>query len=473
MKHPVLICLLATLLNAVTSLAQDRPPSFIVILADDIGAGELGCYGHPEHRTPNLDRLAAGGAQFATCFTSPVCHPTRFTVMTGQYGFRTGVLNFGGKRAGPPPGEDGPDNIARHLTFAQLLKPAGYATALAGKWQLSGRPPTLIHETGFDDYLVWGYRSYFPEAELEKAQAAGVDFRSRYWRPSLCRNGQWVPTTEDDYGPDHFAAFIIDFIRKHRDQPFFIYYPMALTHTPWLPTPDTLQPGMDRFKHSKTNLQANVEYLDKIIGRIAAALEETGAGGHTVLLFTGDNGTGGDGKSTATEKGARVPLIVSGPPHLVKPRGLTPRLADTSDVFPTLMDYAGVTIPEKHVVDGRSLAPFLRGEREETREWIFAYQADYRILRTERWLLEENSPRQFGKLWDCGESRDGSGYREVTDSAEPEPRAARAYFENLLKDLPAPLLDHDGPPNENIAPKDKSNKEKRRERKKAASEPDA
>jgi arylsulfatase A len=209
---------------------------------------------------------------------------------------------------------------------------------------------------------------------------------------------------------------------------------------------------MDRERSNRAHFAANVEYADKIIGRLLRALEETGQRDNTIIFFTGDNGTaGGEGKSTATEKGARVPLIVNGP-GLVKARGGTLALADTSDVFPTLIELAGASVPAKHIVDGRSLAPFLRGERETTREWIFAYQADRRILRTERWLLEDNSPRHWGRLFDCGTSRDGTGYREVTNSRDPEVLAARAYFDRLLVDLPAPLLDHDGAPNEKNDP---------------------
>jgi arylsulfatase A len=430
-----------------TLSAGAQKPNLIVIMADDLGASELSGYGHPTHRTPHLDELGRSGVQFDTCFTAPVCHPTRFTLMTGQYGFRTGVLNFSGKRAGPPRKHEGADNIANHLTFAQPLRAAGYATAVAGKWQLSGSHPNVVRETGFDEYCIWGYREHYSAEDQRKATSAGIDFRSRYWRPSICRNAQWVPTTADDYGPDIFTHFLVDFIRRHRDRPFFLYYPMPLTHGPWLPTPDTYKPGMDREKSSRAHFQSNVEYMDKLVGRILHALDEAGVRERTVVMFTGDNGTGGEGKSTATEKGARVPLIVSGS-SLVKQRGVTPALADTSDIFPTLMEMAGATLPAKLVLDGRSLGPFLRGERDTTREWIFAYQADRRILRTERWLLEDNSPRHPGRLFDCGTSRDGTGYKEVTDSKAPDAIAARQYFDRLLEKLPAPLLDHDGPPNE-------------------------
>jgi arylsulfatase A len=110
---------------ATVVVAVARQPNMVVVMADDIGASELAGYGHPTHRTPNLDALGRTGVQFATCFTAPVCHPTRFTLMTGRYGFRTGVLNFSGKRAGPPRKHEGADDIATHLTFAQPLRAAG------------------------------------------------------------------------------------------------------------------------------------------------------------------------------------------------------------------------------------------------------------------------------------------------------------------------------------------------------------
>jgi arylsulfatase A len=321
-----------------------------------------------------------------------------------------------------------------------------------------------VREAGFDEFCIWGYREHFSPEDRARAQAAGINFRSRYWRPSICQNGHWVATGENDYGPDLFADFLVDFIQRQRGQSFFIYYPMALTHGPWLPTPDTFKPGMDREKSNRTNFQANVEYADKIIGRLVRALDDAGVRDNTVIMFTGDNGTGGDGKSTATEKGARVPLIVNGP-SLVKPRGATLALADTSDIFPTLMEFAGAAVPAKHVVDGRSLAPFLRGERDTAREWIFAYQADRRILRTDRWLLEDNSPRHYGKLFDCGTSRNGTGYRDVTNSNDAGVMAARVYFDQLLANLPAPLLDHDGAPNEKNDPEAKRAKRKANKKK--------
>src|SRR5690606_11232210 len=139
--------------------------------------------------------------------------------------------------------------------------------------------------------------------------------------------------------------------------------------------------------------------------------------------------------------GARVPMIVNGPSR-VKPIGRSDALVDTSDVLPTLVDLAGAKLPEGHPLDGQSFAPILRGEKSGEREWIFSYLADKRVLRTRRYLLERNSPDDFGTLYDCGDSRDGSGYVDVTGSKAPEVEEVRRQFREILAtkrvpDMPA------------------------------------
>jgi arylsulfatase A len=432
--------------GAALAAAEARKPNIIVILADDLGAGELACYGNTRHHTPNLDRLAATGVKFETCFTSPVCHPTRFMIMTGQYGCHNGIYNFAGKRGGPERNDPRHD-LVNQVTFGQLLKAAGYATAVAGKWQLSGEPPTLIRECGFDEYCMWGFGGYFTKEDRAAASQAGIDFRSRYWHPSVIRNGKWVPTTADDYGPDIHQAFVLDFLRRQKDGPFFLYYPICLTHSPWEPTPDTRAAGGAKGKKDRENFKANVEYLDKLIGNLVAELDHLGLRENTVLFFTGDNGTGDDGKSQAIERGARVPMIVNGP-GIVKQRGPTRELTDLSDILPTVVELAGARLPTDRPIDGHSYASFLQGKSEVTREWIFAFQADRRILRTQRWLLEDNSPLHWGHLFDCGTARNGQGYKEVTDSKDPEVLAVKERFNRLIAGLPSPVLPAEGAPNE-------------------------
>jgi len=243
------------------------------------------------------------------------------------------------------------------------------------------------------------------------------------------------------------ARFVEDFIDKNQERPFFVYYTMCLTHGPHMPTPLSYKPGMDKFKNDRENFKACVEYVDVLVDRLVKHLEKRGLRENTVLFFAGDNGTGGEGKGQPTELGARVPMIVNCP-GIVKPRGATGELTDLSDILPTLMELAGAELPKDRVFDGRSYAAFLRGRTDNTRDWIFSYIGDARILRTKRWLLEDNSPLHPGRLYDCGDSRDSAGYREVSDSTEPEVLEAKKYLAKLLDNLPAPVLPEDGSPTE-------------------------
>ena len=444
--------------QAALAEAGERPPNIVVFMADDMGAKELSCYGHTTHKTPNLNTLAETGVRFETCYSTPICHPTRFEIMTGQYGCHNGIFNFANRRGGPEPDSPVEDIGANHVTFAEVLKQRDYATGLAGKWQLSGELPTRIYECGFDEYCIWAYRNYLPEGVEHTGGWEKPDKPSRYWHPCIMKNGQYVPTKSDDYGPDIYTNFAIDFIRRHKDQPFFFYYPMTLTHGPYLPTPDNVGPEADRYKHRPENFKDCVEYTDKLVGRVVAALDELGLRDKTVVFFTGDNGTGGEGKGEPTELGARVPMIVNGP-GIVRTRGATDELTDLSDILPTVAELAGAGLPEGKVIDGRSYAGFLRGETDATREWIFSYIADRRILRTKRWLLEDNSPLHYGRLYDCGENRNGAGYTDVTDSEEDEVVAVKKRFDERLKDLPAPHIPEPGPP---AAPKSDQRRRPRR-----------
>ena len=432
--------------------AQDKkPPNIIVMMADDLGAHELGCYGHPVHKTPHLDALAEGGVQVQMCYATPLCHPTRYMIMTGQYAHHNGVYNFGGRRGGPSPEED---IIADRLTFGQLLKRAGYKTAHSGKWQLSGDHPTLIRETGFDEYCMWAYKHNLPEGVEHTGGWESGKKPSRYWHPSIVRNGEYVPTKPDDYGPDIFSDFVIDFAQRNKEGPFFIYYPMALTHGAYYTTPDNTKGPEDHFVKSQDNWRGYVEYLDKVIGKIVKALEKNGLREDTVIVFTADNGTGGNGKGQPTEMGARVPMIVNCPGR-VEALGKVDSLVDLTDVFPTVAELAGAPLPQDRPIDGRSLVPLLQGDKTPIRDWIYSYLGDERILRTRRWLLEANSPHKPGRFYDCKNRLDGKGYMEVTNSNDPEVVAARKRFDELLKDKAVP----------DLSPKDPSNPKGKKKRK--------
>lgn len=414
-----------------TDPGPPRPPNIILILADDLGAAELSCYGHPEHKTPNLDRLAAEGVRFETFYATPLCTPTRVALMTGQYGFRNGFLGMNNMAFRPAPSSPAAD-IGRHFTFADLLKSRGYATAQAGKWQLSGKVPTLIHDAGFDEYRMWAYRHNLPEGVPHTGawEDAQQQKTSRYWHPCIIENGKYLVTKPTDYGPDLFADFVIDFARRHRGKPFFVYFTMPLTHAPHLETPDPAQPGARWPKGFKSNL----EYLDHVMGRLLASLKDLGLEDNTLLLFLSDNGTGARGKGTVTELGVRVPCIVRGPGVS---RGVVTRaLSDLTDILPTLADFSGAALPQDRVFDGKSLAPLLRGQTNTHREWIYSFLDDGRILRDSRWLLEISSGQE--RFYDCGLNRDGRGYRDVTGSGDAEVKTARARLAAILKTMPEP-----------------------------------
>lgn len=395
-----------------------RRPNIIIILVDDLGAEQLGCYGNTVNLTPNVDKFATTGTLFKTCWAAPLCSPSRVELMTGKYGFRTGWYNLIGRNFTPS------DHLDPHaFTFGHMLKTAGYATGLSGKWQLGAIAdrPTMIHENGFDTYNAWAWNT------MPAGTPPGISARERYWHASLLEDGRYRPTGPNDYGPDIQNDWIIDFIRKNKDRPFLAYYPMCPVHEPWEPTPDLNHPG----QKTKGGLRANVEYMDHLVGKLLTAVDDLNLRDQTIVFFTGDNGTGRGGKGTVTELGVRVPMIVSGPG--VRRGQVSDTLIDFSDMLPTLAELCGAKIPADDTIDGHSFVPALHGEKGSPREWIFSFLARGRMIRDSRWLLEGD-----GTLYDCGESRDGKGYRKVTASDDREMLAVRKRFESALKNLPAP-----------------------------------
>ncbi len=423
----ILSLILGTVLGLVSSAAAQttRPLNFVVIMADDLGANELGCYGNATNHTPNLDRLASEGTRFQTCWATPLCTPTRVMLMTGQYGFRTGYYNLFGRHLVPLP-ESPLYDVGAKTTFADVLKQKGYATALAGKWQLTGALPTIVRDCGFDEYMIWAYKENLPPG-VEHTGAWQNEKRgttSRYWNPALLRNGEYFPTKPTDYGPDLFCDFLIEFVRANRDKPFCAYWPMVLTHGPHDPTPDLDRPG----EQTAPGMATNVRYMDHLVGRLVRAIDEAGLGESTVIVFTADNGTAGAGKGQLTEAGVREPLIVRCP-GIVKGGVVSDALVSLVDVLPTVADLAGAPLPKDHVIDGKSFAPVLRGDSIKHRDWLFSYYQDGRMIRDERYVLQGN-----------GRMLDAAG-RDVTDADDVNVKAARAKFDGLLKDLPGPSPD--------------------------------
>jgi len=345
------------LLTTATAAAQPGPtkPNIVLILADDVGYECFAPYGSKQYSTPVLSRLADAGIKFNHCYSTPLCTPTRIALMTGQSNVRN-YTDFGALR----PNE---------YTFAKLFKDAGYATAIAGKWQLQGSnrvkgtPPA---RSGFDEWCLWNTE---------------ITNRNRYWNPSIDLNGKLKPATKDDYGPDHYAGFLLDFIERNQRRPFFAYYPMALTHGPFDPTPDSADRNS---KNNQKNFEDMVAYTDKIVGRFVRKLEDLNLTRNTILIFTSDNGTAHDLQSTlngrtvhgdkgsATDGGTHVPLIVYAP-GLIKGGRVLNDLIDPTDFLPTLAETIGAKLPTNPTIDGRSFLPQLKGQKGNPRQWLYSY----------------------------------------------------------------------------------------------------
>lgn len=361
MKKSVFLLLANFMVTPAAPVAAADRPNIIVVLADDVGLSRLSCYGGAPFHTPCLDGLATTGLRFDRCYSMPLCGPSRAALLTGQYPFRTGYLGNGSSTIDP----------RRHPTIANVLQRSGYATCAIGKLGQSA-PEDDAHAPralGFDEFMLW----------------MGRNTPDRYWNPRYCRNGEFEQGEPDKYGPDVTHAFLVDFMRRHKEQPFFVYYSAVLAHTPFVRTPDTAPGTRDRGQI----LIDMVQYLDKQMGQLVADLDELGLRDDTIILFTSDNGPYGDplgtiggrpmvgGKGDVAEGGVRAPLIVNCP-ALVPTGRICPDLTDFTDILPTVLELAGVAPPRDMGLDGRSLAPQILGRPGSPREWVYAQVArDY------------------------------------------------------------------------------------------------
>ncbi|MEE3219970.1 MAG: sulfatase-like hydrolase/transferase, partial [Planctomycetota bacterium] len=229
-KNKAIILLLAAVLQTGSVIrAASQKLNVVLIMADDVGYECFSAYGSKEFSTPRLDALAAKGMRFEHCHSTPLCTPSRVNLMTGKSNVFN-YVDFGVFPKGEP-------------TFANHFKAQGYATAVAGKWQLlTSRSGISPAEAGFDRHCVWN----IPGTE-----------RSRYWKPSLMHDGKVINHGEDDYGSTIIADYLIDFIKTNKDKPFLAYYPMNLPHNPFYPTPRSKD---RKSKNAKRNFIDMVAY---------------------------------------------------------------------------------------------------------------------------------------------------------------------------------------------------------------------
>jgi len=376
--------------------ADASSPNIVLIVADDLGYGDLGCYGSESNQTPNIDALAEGGLRFTDFHTGgAMCSPTRASMLTGQYPQRFGKQFDGALSAGNP--EDGlPLEVE---TIAELLKRNGYATGCFGKWHLGYQAPMLPINQGFD--------------EFRGLLSGDGDFHTRVDRSG---NEDWwwndEPVKESGYTTDLLSEHSIRFVEQHRNSPFFLYLPHLAIHFPWqgpedpphrqkgvsyhqdkwgiIPTPGDVSP----------HVKAMVEALDRRVGDLMAALRTGGHLENTLVVFTSDNGGylnyGGKFDKISSngpfrgqkvdlyEGGHRVPLIVSWPAK-VKP-GVSNELVHSNDFFPTLAALAEAEV-DAGECDGVNLFPLLFGEAKLPERQLFWRTGKQSAVRSGSWKL--------------------------------------------------------------------------------------
>lgn len=385
------------------SQATDKPLNLILIMADDLGYETIGANGGESYQTPHLDRIAAGGMRFDHCYSQPICTPSRVQIMTGLYNDRN-YTKFGQLRRG-------------ETTFAHLLKKQGYATCIAGKWQLGSEKDSPQH-FGFEKSFLWQHTR--PRVKKDTGKA----YDSRFENPYFERNGVEEEYSNGEFGPDLCTDFICDFIDNNKERPFLVYYPMLLTHCPFVPVPDSedwdpKSPGSLSYKGDAKYFGGMASYMDKLVGRIVAQVEKQGLADNTVILFTGDNGTdrpvisrwkGSDyawGKGKTTNAGTHVPLIIHAPG--LKGRGVSQDLIDFTDMLPTLCDLAGADASERSIpLDGRSFAPQLRGQMGTPRDHTFCWYSSSGNVKKGLKVFARNQQYKLyrdGRLFDVSKDR--------------------------------------------------------------------
>jgi len=448
-RNTISLLVFALLFACCTRAIAERKPNVILIMADDVSWECFGCYGAEDYQTPHIDELAAKGIRFTHCYSTPLCTPSRVKIMTGQYNFRN-YTHFG--YLDP-----------QSKTFGHKLQSAGYKTAVAGKWQLNGlshqaegfADNTRPFKAGFDEYCLW--QLTVPRG----AKGSG----ERFWSPPLEQNGKLL--TPDDnlnkYGPDIMSDFVCDFIKRNKDEPFFVYYPTVLVHNPFVPTPDTI--GAAPRDHDanrapkgkakqKANFVAMVNYLDKIVGKIVKQVDDIGQLENTIILFTADNGTntsitsawdGRDirgGKGGTKDMGTHVPLVAYWKGHT--PEGkVVDDLIDFTDFYPTLAAAAGVELSKDDPIDGRSFLPQLNGKSGTPRDWVFWHYQPYwgkfagaQFVRDQTFKLYRD-----GRLFDVPQDLDESRNLAQAAGNEAVESARRKLGQVLNSAPPAPPLE--------------------------------
>ena len=391
-----------------------RPPNILFILADDLGYGDLSCYGRPEYRTPRIDRLAGEGLRFTSNYTAAaVCSPTRVALMTGRYPARLPLglaepLRYGDESVGLPP---------EHPTPASLLKRSGYDTALIGKWHLGFLPEHGPIRHGFDEFygILGGGVDYFSHRE----PSGKLDLHEGN-----------VTVDQSGYMTDLLTDRAVQDIRRRRAAPFYLALHYTAPHWPWEGPGDTAvsrryravaDTVKGRFVQGYADggsprvFAAMVQRLDQGVGRVLGALEDTGLSRDTFVVFTSDNGgerysynwPASDGKRSLREGGIRVPAIVRWPGRVPAGR-ITDQTIITMDWAATLLALGGASADPRYPLDGVDLVPLCQGPRVQLDRTLFwrtlredaVRQGAWKYLRTGKDELLFDIPNDPGERAD-------------------------------------------------------------------------
>jgi len=424
-SHPLLIFLSISVLHLPLGTIAS-PPNIVILLADDMGYGDLGCYGHPNIRTPNLDQLAADGIRLTSFVTGSWCVPSRTQLITGRYMPR---VKFNGGT-----GADGKGGLPdSEWTLAEALRDAGYRTHMIGKWHLGYKEKRFlpVHQ-GFDSWFGLPYSNDYMKPFVQTDEPLG-----------LFRGDQMVEHPFDqDPLTRRYTAEAKKLIEEADDNPFFLYLAYAMPHLPIHVS--------DEFRgHSKAGLYGDViEEVDWSVGEVLAALRKKGLSDNTLVFFASDNGpwidmpprmlqagnerwhVGSAGplrgsKGQTYEGGPRVPAMFRWP-GTIEPGRVSAELVGMPDIYRTLITAAGGKLPE-HAIDGENLIPFLSGKAEHSpRKEYFYFKKGLEAVRSENWKLRMTSgkPELFDMITDPFER---------VDRAEREPERVAELLARMKK----------------------------------------
>lgn len=379
MKY-IFVLLVAFSLLAAVSESSARAPNIIIILTDDMGYGDLGCYGSPTIRTPNLDRMAMEGLRFTDFYSAAeVCTPSRAGLLTGRYPIRSGMV--GKRRVLFPDSKGGLPQ--EEITIARALKRQGYATAHLGKWHLGIHPGGRPGDHGFDYSFGLPYSNDMDKRrETPRTASGSANPPENGWMVPVLLNGEIVEKPADQTTlTRRYTEEAVRFIREHKSSPFFIYFAHSFPHVPLFASP--------QFKgKSRRGIYGDtVEEIDWSVGQVIAALRAEGLAENTLVFFTSDNGPwltmhqqGGsagplrEGKGSTWEGGMRVPGIAWWPGKISS--GITGAVANGMDLFATALTLGGAKIPDDRVIDGVDLSPLLFGRDKLPQHPFFYYRGD-------------------------------------------------------------------------------------------------